>query len=134
MSKKDFVPSFDKIVQMSTRFTSCVEMIPDTEQEGRERNQVTLDMGQKIPTSRLHKLLGHVNENTTRSTGKYYKWNLTGTMDQCTECAISKAKRQPISKQQISRNKKCSGRIFIDISSVKTESYGGRRYWALVLT
>jgi len=58
---------------------------------------------------------------------------LTGKIDKCEDCATAKAKKKNIPKTLNKRSKKTGERLFIDISSVKTASYGGRKYWALII-
>ena len=82
-----------------------------------------------------HAKLMHVNEATLKQTALRLNWDLLDAdhSDECISCAIGKAKQKKVSKTTESKETKVGERLFIDISSVNIESYGGSRYWAIVV-
>ena len=68
-----------------------------------------------------------------RLTAKANGWDLTGKFNTCVECAIGKAKQKNINKNWTSGSKVPGERLYVDISSIKGESYGGAKFWALVV-
>jgi hypothetical protein len=78
-------------------------------------------------------MLGHCGEETLRLTAKANGWELSGKLDVCADCAIGKAKQKNTNKHWSNGSKIPGERLFVDISSIKGESYGGAKFWALVV-
>ena len=51
----------------------------------------------------------------------------------CSDCAIAKARQKNLNKVWSSGSKVPGERLFVDISSIRGESYGGTKFWVLVL-
>jgi hypothetical protein len=69
----------------------------------------------------------------TRKTAAFYGWILTGKIKPCDHCATAKAKQAKVAKKTETKADKPGEQIFIDISSVKGESYGSSKFWLLAL-
>ena len=81
-----------------------------------------------------HDMLGHVSESRTRETAKYYGIKLEGKFQVCGDCAKAKIRQNNIPKDEDTiRASKNGERLFFDISSIKAESYGGSKFWLLVV-
>ena len=80
ISKGDVTIKFDKILKTKTGFVGAVEICP---LELENQAQVSLDKGRSLQLSKLHDMLGHVGENTSRLTAKYYSWDVKGQMPRC---------------------------------------------------
>jgi hypothetical protein len=100
---------------------------------GGESAHMTFAAGLSIYITLLHQLLGHPNEQTLRATAKHYDVSVTGTFRPCYECATAKIKQTKIAKVSHVTSSKPGERIYIDISSVKTESHGGFKFWLLIV-
>ena len=85
----------------------------------------------------FHELLGHPSEAKTKLVAKYYYYGveLTGTFNTCAACAKAKAKQADVPKmlEKGKRSNKPGERLSFDVSSIKTLSYGGTKYWLLVM-
>jgi hypothetical protein len=81
----------------------------------------------------LHQLLGHPNKQTLRATAKHYNVSLTEEFCPCCDCATAKLKQTKIAKVSHVTSTKPGKGIYIDISSVKTETYGGSKFWLLIV-
>ena len=88
-----------------------------------------------ISHERMHELLGHPNKVVVNSTAKKYGIKIKSSLDQpCEHCAEAKSKKKKISKLNLSNVATTRGeRISIDISSVKTTSKGGNKFWLLIM-
>ena len=76
--------------------------------------------GSKMNVEKAHDLLGHSNEDTTRTTAKHLGWALTKGAKPCQSCAEAKAKKKIIPKK--TEGKKASRpneRLFQDLATVK---------------
>ena len=81
-----------------------------------------------------HVRLMHVNKATLQHTARRLNWDLIDSdHKECISCAIGKSKHKKISKFTETKATKTGKRLFIDISSVNIESYGGSKYWAIVV-
>ena len=82
----------------------------------------------------LHGRLGHVSETVTQKTAGYYGVNLTGTLPPCKDCALAKAKQKTVSKITPKTTAKIKGeRLYMEISSICSISYGGAKFWLLIV-
>ena len=85
-----------------------------------------------IDPSRLHKAIGDCVDDALRVTAKAYNWRLLRKFKVCEDCAIGKAKKKNTKKHCLHGSKIQGERLYIDISSIKSESYGGSTFWALI--
>ena len=77
---------------------------------------------------------GHTGEHLLRPTAKYMKIEMTGQLSPCEICAQAKIRQANIPKKKQEQVPSRPGyRIFMDISSFKHESMGGKRHWLLLL-
>jgi hypothetical protein len=77
--------------------------------------------------------LGHPAEDIVRKTADEMKLKVTGKFIKCENCAISKAKRKNISREIVQQADGTGDQLFIDISSIKSTSLGGKKFWLLAL-
>jgi hypothetical protein len=82
---------------------------------------------------RLVELLVHAGNNVIRRTSSFYGWKLIGIKVVCAFCAITKAKQASITKMLSKKSEIPGERFFIDISSIKGESFGSSKLVLLVL-
>ena len=78
-------------------------------------------------------MLGHLGVDLVKSTAKAMNIKLTGKVEKCEDCAISKAKQSNVHKENDHQSTTVGGRWMIDIKSVKARSRGGSKYWLLAL-
>jgi len=91
-----------------------------------------LKPGMRLMIEELHGMLGHALMKTCRDTVKYYGWIITGPDYVCDSCAKGKAKQKNISKE-VTRERIIGRKMSIDISSIQTKSYGGSKFWLLMM-
>ena len=95
----------------------------------------TLEEGKSVDVNEFHHLLGHCSESKAKSVASYYGVKLTGQFHPCDDCARAKARQANVPKS-VPEEKKASApgeRLFFDVSSIKTKSFGGAKYWLLVV-
>ena len=69
-----------------------------------------------------------------KTTDDYMGIKLTGKLDPCETCAQAKSRQANIPKKKEPQVPSRPGyRLFIDISSFKHESMGGKRHWLIVV-
>ena len=81
-----------------------------------------------------HAKLMHTTDEIVKMTAKRLNWELLQDDDKnCVDCVKGKSKQKKIAKTTESKATKTGERLYIDISSVNIESYGGSRYWTIVV-
>jgi hypothetical protein len=58
---------------------------------------------------------------------------LKGDGEVCTDCAVAKARQKSVSKDWKGGSQVPRERVYLDISSIKDESYGSSHLWALLV-
>jgi len=86
-----------------------------------------------MDTNRFHKIFGHVHEGTSKLTAKYYSVETTGTLQPCEDCNLSKARQKNVAKSTMTKATDPGEQLCINISSVAHTSFGGSKFWILVL-
>jgi hypothetical protein len=78
-------------------------------------------------------MLGHPKSQVLASTVSKDGFNTKNTLEHTSpNSAICKAKQKNLKKMNSNPSTELGGRINIDISSVKTPSYGGANFWLLI--
>jgi len=66
-------------------------------------------------------------------TAKYYNIKVTGTLEPCEDCKLSKARQKNVTKLSEGTAPAPGERLCVDISSVRDVSFGRNKFWILVL-
>ena len=119
---------FDHIMKTENGFVEYVKM-----SSACDLGNAAIQTKNGIDINEFHKQMGHINEDALKQTARLYNIRLVGVFNTCYECSISKIKQRNV--KQVTGNKSMiSGeRLFIDSSSIDTVSYGGAKYWLLVV-
>ena len=93
-------------------------------------NAASTDVGVRLNIEKVHRLLGHGDEESTRHTAKQLGWVITrGNMKPCLACAKAKAKQKNISKESTSpKATEPGGRVFLDLSKVTVSRSDGSNF------
>ena len=81
----------------------------------------------------LHIELGHPSKSITNATTKAMGIQVMGTFKPCKNCTLGKAKWQGVSKKAVAWSKTLGERLFFDISSPLTPTFGGKKHWLFVV-
>ena len=93
-----------------------------------------IEPGKSIPIWKLYQMTGHTGEHLLRTTAENMGIKLTGKLEPCEICAQAKIRQANVSKKKEKQVPSRPGyRLFIDISSFKHESMGGKRHWLIVV-
>ena len=93
-----------------------------------------IEPGKSIPIWKFHQMTGHTGEHLLRTTADNMGLKSTGKLGPCEICAQAKIGQANVPKKKEKQVPSRSGyRLFIDISSFKHESMGGKRYWLIVV-
>jgi hypothetical protein len=86
-----------------------------------------------IDINDLHKLLGHANIAKTKQTAAVMNLKVTGTFEECEACGLGKAIKKKISKSANKDSTKPMERIYVDLTTIQTTSFGNKKHWVLVV-
>ena len=79
-------------------------------------------------------MTGHTGEHLLRATAENMGIKLTGKLGPCEVCAHAKIRQANVPKKKEKQVASRPGyRMFIDISSFKHESMGGKRHWLIAV-
>ena len=67
------------------------------------------------------------------ATAKYYKVDLTGKVNNCLSCSLEKIRHKNIPKKNEDKSKNPGERMYLDISSMRKPSMGGRQHWVMLV-
>ena len=81
----------------------------------------------------LHIKLGHPSKTITHSTAKAICIQVTGTFKPCEDCAMGKAKQHAVSKKAVPWSQILGERLFFDIRSPSTPTFGKKHHWLLII-
>jgi len=126
--KGDLTLTFKNCAEMQNGCILGLELIPMTS----HTVQMAL-VASKLKMTRLHKRLGHVSNDITAKTAKFYGWKLSGKPEDCKSCELAKARQKNLSKEKVDRCENKGERLFLDISSTEYVSYGKSKFWLLVM-
>ena len=93
-----------------------------------------IEPGKSIPIWKFHQMTGHTGEHLLRTTAENMGIKFTGKLQPCEICAQAKIRQANIPKKKEKQLPSRPGyRLFIDISSFKHESMGGKRHWLIAV-
>ena len=81
----------------------------------------------------FHRVTGHAGHHLMDATAKYYKVDLTGKVNNCLSCSLEKIRQKNIPKKNEDKTKNPGERMYLDISSMRKTSMGGRQHWVMLV-
>jgi hypothetical protein len=126
--KGNFGFTFDRTLRTESGAIMAVEMYPWV-----DTMNITLEPGMSMNINKLHLLLGHACKQTLRNMAHQYGITLKGNFLVCSDCAMSKARQKNVDKVTETFSTYPGERLFIDISSTRATSFGGSKFWLLIV-
>jgi hypothetical protein len=119
---------FDKIIKTYNGHVNGIEMVPVLGMANIAWNQQV-----KMEINKFHRSMGHVNEDDLRKMGKYCGIKLYGTLEPCYSCSLAKIQQKNVRKVTMDQSTIPGERLIVDISSFNVPSFGGAKFWVLVM-
>jgi hypothetical protein len=66
-------------------------------------------------------------------TANIHALKMKGELTVCEDCAVAKVRQRNVNKDWKGGSKVPGERVYLDISSIKGENYGGSCFWSLVV-
>ena len=86
-----------------------------------------------IEINKFHKMLRCCGSDRLEKAARIHGFKLIGEFNTCEECAVSKARQKNVKKEWKRVSQIPKERLYIDISSIKNASYGGSKFWVLIV-
>jgi hypothetical protein len=125
--------SFDRMLKTKNGFVLGIKLLPILGNNVATTAVEAEKVKPKININNLHKILGHCGEMATRMTGKSFGYDVIDDYMTCEAFSVAKARQKNINKDWKGGSITPGERLYADISSIKGESYGGSKFWALVV-
>jgi hypothetical protein len=87
----------------------------------------------EIDVNKFHEMIGHCGVDRLKKTANIHGLKLKGEFKICEDFALAKERQRNVNKNWKGRSQLPGERVYLDISSIKGERYGGSCFWALVL-
>jgi hypothetical protein len=87
----------------------------------------------KEDINKFHRKLGHPSKEITIATAKHLGVKLDGSWDECEECMLGKARKKNLKSNSMNKSTKAGERFGFNISYIKNDSFGGSKYWLLIV-
>ena len=132
IKKNNMTLKFDqKIISGNGHLMGCKIEPEDVKEQLFERTAMAKN-STKVNINTFHKMLGHPSEDITKKTAKDLGYELDGTMQDCDDCGLGKIKQTKTNKtREIS--KEVGEMLFLDLSTIKHTSQGGKNHWILLI-
>jgi hypothetical protein len=131
LSKGNVTLIFDKVVRTKNGFVLGIKLLQVLDDVG--TSVLETKKLNTIDVNNLYKVLGHCGEFNARLTGKAYGYEVTGKFDVCEACSVAKARQKIINKEWKGGSLIRGERLYVDMSSIKGTSFGGTKFWALII-
>ena len=135
LTKKHITLTFDRVIK--TLDDGCVTgvMMRPIVAEKTYNGYAHTSIGKEksFDINHLHRVFGHCGLETLKNTIKMYGLKYSGEFKTCEECAVAKARQKNVNKSWLGSSNIPGERLYIDISSIKERSFGGAKFWALIV-
>ena len=78
-------------------------------------------------------MIGHCGFDCLKRTVAIHGLRLKGDLKECEDCAVAKARQKNVNQDWKEGSQAPGERVYLDISSIKDKSYGGSRFWVLIV-
>jgi hypothetical protein len=87
----------------------------------------------EINLNKFHEIIGHCGVDSFKETANTHGLKVKGEFKACEDCAVAKARQRNVNKDWKGEKSSTKKRIYLVISSIKAESYGGSCFLALLV-
>jgi hypothetical protein len=124
--------TFDGIIKSSDGTVSGIKMVSlDSSTAYVAQNKA--DSSKGIDVNKFHEMIGHCGVDRLKKTAQVDRLKLKGNFKVCEDCAVAKARQKNLNKDWKGGNQVPGERFYLDISSIRDESYGVSCFWVLLV-
>jgi hypothetical protein len=118
--------TFDRVINATDGCVTGVLMKPILNDNINGFANASINNERIYNINHLHKLFGHCDQEILNKTIKMYGFKSSGSFD-------TKAQQKNFNKNWLDLSNLPSERLYVDISSIKERSFGGAKFWALIV-
>ena len=128
-TKQDHKPIiFDRVLKAGNSVLLAAKMVTKNQEEVN-----AAIVNGKQSKEHFHRVTGYAGHHLMDGTAKYYKVDLTGKVNNCLSCSLEKIRQKNIPKKNEEKSKNPGERMYLDISSMRKSSMGGRQHWVMLV-
>jgi hypothetical protein len=114
--------TFDRIIKSLDRTVSGIKMVHlDSPTAYVAQNK--LDSGKSVDVNKFHEIIRHCGLNHLKKTAQVHGLKLKSDFKVCKDCAVVKARQKNLNKDWKGGNQVSGERFYLDIISIRDESY-----------
>jgi hypothetical protein len=87
----------------------------------------------EIDVNKFHEMIGHFGVDHLKKTANIHGLKLKGEFKVYEDCEVAKARQRDANKDWKGGSQVPGERVYLDISPIKGESYGGYCFWVFVV-
>jgi hypothetical protein len=124
--------TFDRIIKSLDGTVSAIKMVYlDSQTAYVVQNK--LDSEKSVNVNKFHEIIGHCGLDRLKKTAQVHGLKLKGDFKVCEDCAVAKARQKNLNNDWKGGSQVSGERVYLDISSIRDESYGGSCFWVLLI-
>ena len=81
----------------------------------------------------FYRVTRHAGHHLMDATAKHCNVNSTGKVNNCLSCSLEKLRQKNIPNKNEDKSEKPGERMYLDISSMRKPSMGGRQHWVMLV-
>jgi hypothetical protein len=125
--------TFDRVIHATDGYVTGEIMKPILSNNINGLANASISIKRSYDINHLNKLFGHCSQEIVNNTIKMYGFKSPNNFDTCEQCAIAKARKKNLNKNWLGSCNLSGERLYVDISSIKERSFGGAKFWALIV-
>jgi hypothetical protein len=116
--------TFDRIIKSLDGTVSGIKMVSlNSPTSFVAQNKA--DSSKSINLNKFHEMIGHCGVDCLKKAAQVHGLKLKGNLKVCKDCAVTKARQKNLNKDWKGGSQVPGERAYLDISSIRDESYGG---------
>jgi hypothetical protein len=124
--------TFDRVINTLSGTISGIKMIGN-ESPVAYVAQNNFSSVNAIDINKFHKMIGHCGTDRLKRTATIHNLKLKGELKVCEDCALAKARQKNVNQDWKGGSQAPGERVYLDICSIRDKSYGGSRFWVLIV-
>jgi hypothetical protein len=132
-SKKESISvTFDRVIKTVNGSISSIKMTT-YDPYAAYITKGSLTSIKELDVNKFHEMVGHCGVDRLKKTTNIHGLKLKREFKVCEDCAVAKARKRNVNKEWKGGSQVLGERVYLDVSSIKSESYGCSHFWAIVV-
>jgi hypothetical protein len=133
LNYKNVKLTFDRVIHATDGCVTGVLMKPILSDDINGFANASISNERSYDINHLHKLFRYCGQEILNNTIKMYGFKSSGNFETCEQCAIAKARQKNVNKNWLGSRNLPGECLYVDIRSIKERSFGGAKFWALIV-